>query len=93
MLNMRISKTWQFFFISIILMVSAVPVFYSLDHLPIRLFDESRLANSALEMNRNHDFLVVHYKLEPEMWSVKPPLMIWSQVFFMKIVGENELAV
>lgn len=81
------------FFLCFILLFSFFPLFVNLDKLPIRLFDESRLANSALEMNRTHEFLVVKYKGEPEMWSTKPPLMIWCQVIFMKLIGETEWAV
>ena len=27
------------------------------------------------------------------MWNTKPPLMIWLQVFFLKTIGFNELAI
>jgi 4-amino-4-deoxy-L-arabinose transferase-like glycosyltransferase len=71
----------------------AIPVFGHLDTLPIRLWDESRLAINAHEMFHNGNLLVVHYEGTPEMWNTKPPLLIWCQAFFMKIIGANEIAI
>ena len=69
------------------------PLFGHLDTFPIRIWDESRLANNAYEMYKNGDWIVTHFDGQPDMWSTKPPLMIWLQVIFMKIIGINELAV
>lgn len=70
-----------------------MPLFGHLDSWPIRIWDEARLAISAYEMNQNNNFLVTYFEGEPDMWSTKPPLMIWMQVICMKIFGVNELAV
>jgi 4-amino-4-deoxy-L-arabinose transferase-like glycosyltransferase len=70
-----------------------MPIFGFLDSFPIRIWDESRLAVNAYEMLQTKDFLVTSFDNEPDMWNTKPPLMIWAQVFFMRIVGVNELAV
>ena len=70
-----------------------MPIFGHLDSLPIRIWDEARLAINAYEMLNNGDFIVTHFDGNPDMWNTKPPLLIWFQVFFMKIVGVNELAV
>jgi 4-amino-4-deoxy-L-arabinose transferase-like glycosyltransferase len=69
------------------------PVFGHLSDLPIRIWDESRTAINAYEMFENGNWLVTHSDGEPDMWNTKPPLMIWFQVIFMKILGVNELAV
>lgn len=69
------------------------PIFTNLDSISMRVYDESRLAISAYEMAKSNDFLVVSYENRPEMWSTKPPLQIWFQVFFIKLIGFNELAV
>jgi len=69
------------------------PLFSHLGTLPIRLWDESRLAVNALEMYENGDFIVTHYDGKPEMWNTKPPLLIWMQVAFMHILEPGELAV
>jgi len=69
------------------------PIFGHLGTLPIRIWDESRLAINAYEMYKNGDFIVTHYLGQPDMWNTKPPLMIWFQVLFMKTIGVGELAV
>ncbi|MDQ3049293.1 MAG: glycosyltransferase family 39 protein, partial [Bacteroidota bacterium] len=91
---MKISPGLQlYFFLFVLVVISALPLFNNLSYLPIRLFDESRLACNALEMSRDYEFLVVQYKNEPEMWSTKPPLMIWCQMICIKLFGENEFAI
>lgn len=69
------------------------PFFLHLDKLPIRVYDEARLAVSAFEMSENGNFLVPYHNNEPDMWSTKPPIMIWLQVFFIKLLGVGELAI
>lgn len=69
------------------------PLFSHLNTYPIRIWDESRLAINAYEMYEDGDLIVTHFEGKPDMWSTKPPLMIWSQVFFMKLIGVNELSV
>ncbi len=44
-------------------------------------------------MLKNGDLIVTHCNGAPDMWNTKPPLLIWIQVLFMKILGVNELAV
>lgn len=70
-----------------------MPVFGHLDTFPIRIWDESRLALNAYEMHKNGNFIVTYFEGYPDMWNTKPPFLIWLQVFFMKTIGVNELAV
>ncbi len=70
-----------------------MPIFGYLDTLPIRIWDEARLAINAYEMFNNGDFIVTYFEGNPDMWNTKPPFLIWFQVFFMNILGVNELAV
>lgn len=63
-----------------------------LGDLPVRIWDEARLVNNALEMQKDGDMIVTHYHGEPDMWNTKPPLMIWSQVLFLNIMGNQEIA-
>ena len=70
-----------------------MPVFGFLNVLPIRVWDESRLAINAYEMMNNGDLIVTHFGGKPDMWNTKPPLLIWMQAGFMKAIGVNELAV
>lgn len=69
------------------------PLFLHLDVLPLRMYDESRLAVNAMEMIDNGNILVTYFDGQPDMWNLKPPLMIWLQAICMKILGYNELAV
>ncbi|MCF8379287.1 MAG: glycosyltransferase family 39 protein [Bacteroidales bacterium] len=69
------------------------PLFGHLNTYPIRIWDESRLAINAYEMYEDGDLIVTHFDGKPDLWNTKPPLMIWSQVFFMKLIGVNELSV
>ena len=69
------------------------PIFGHLDTLPIRIWDEARLSINAYEMTKNGDMIVTSFDGTPDMWNTKPPLMIWSQAFFMKLIGVNELSV
>lgn len=69
------------------------PIFLHLDKLPIRIWDEARLALSAFEMSVNGNYLITFIKGEPDFWSPKPPFMIWLQVFFIKVIGPGELAI
>ncbi len=75
------------------LIVIAIPLFAHLEELPIQLWDEGRLAMKAVEMSRYGNWLVPSYFHVPDMISVKPPLLTWIQVIFIKILGEGELAI
>ncbi len=77
----------------IILSVCSFPLFYRLDALPLRMWDEARNAVSALEMLQNKNVVVRYYEGNPDSWDVKPPLLIWLQVISMKVFGINELAI
>jgi 4-amino-4-deoxy-L-arabinose transferase-like glycosyltransferase len=69
------------------------PIFCSIEDLSIRQYDESRLAQSAIEMSRSNNFIVVTFNNLPEMWSTKPPLMIWCQALCVKLFGVRELSI
>lgn len=59
---------------------------------PIIIWDESRLAVNALEMNRHGWSLVTTYGFVPDLWNSKPPLMIWLMNASITIFGPSELA-
>ena len=70
-----------------------MPLFGHLNNLPIRIYDEARQAVGALEMYRNADPIVVTFQNQPDLWSTKPPLLLWFQAGFMYLIGPGELAV
>ncbi len=77
----------------IFLILCCLPLFLHLDVAPLHLWDESRQAINALEMLENGNWLVTHYRGEPDLWNTKPPLLIWLQVLCFKIFGVGTLAV
>ncbi|MBI5915142.1 MAG: glycosyltransferase family 39 protein [Bacteroidetes bacterium] len=79
-------------FILLFALACYFPLFLHLDHMSVRLWDEARRAVNAFEMAHDGNLLVTHYNGQPEMWGTKPPLLIWCQAFFMKIIGYNEVA-
>lgn len=73
--------------------ISFYPLFAFLGTLPLRLWDESRLAASAYEMLHSDNPLVVTFNYDADHWSTKPPFLIWMQALSIKIFGVNEAAV
>ncbi len=67
--------------------------FQHLDSFPIRNWDESMFAVNACEMIQNHNFIVPFFKNLPDTLTLKPPLQIWLQVLWIKLIGYNELAI
>ncbi|RYD98654.1 MAG: hypothetical protein EOP54_06930 [Sphingobacteriales bacterium] len=87
-----LKNTNKYFIYTLFLLVIAYPLFGVLDRMPIRLWDESRLAMNAYEMSRPGNWLVTTFEGAPDMWNTKPPLLIWIQAFFIKILGFGPLA-
>lgn len=75
------------------IVLSVFPLFMRLGVMPLRQWDESRQAISAYEMSRNGDWLVTRFQGEPDMWSTKPPLLIWCQAALFKVFGPDEVGV
>ncbi|MCB0706072.1 MAG: glycosyltransferase family 39 protein [Saprospiraceae bacterium] len=69
------------------------PLFLHLDYMPIRNYDEARLAVNALELGDSQSIFVTTFKGEPDSWNTKPPIMVWCQAACIKIFGTNELAI
>lgn len=58
----------------------------------LHVWDEARLAVSAAEMLRSGDWLVVRYEGQPDLWSPKPPLLIWLQAASLHWLGYSTWA-
>jgi 4-amino-4-deoxy-L-arabinose transferase-like glycosyltransferase len=68
--------------------------FQQLGSYHIRTWDESTYAVNAFEMHQNGNYLTPYMKGVPDFeWNTKPPMMLWLQVFFIKLMGFNELSV
>jgi len=84
------NNSWKYL---LLLLLTCIPIFLFLNAFTIRLWDESRLAINACEMYHTGNLLIPTFNGAPDMWNTKPPLMIWLQVFSMKLFGINEMAV
>ena len=84
---------WHFLALLIFLLAAGQLLFFQLDAHALRCWDESLYATNAIEMSNNGDWIVKHFNGHPDMWNVKPPLMVWAQAISMKFLGTNELAV
>ena len=69
------------------------PLFYHLDAYGLLMWDEARNAVSAYEMSINGDFIVRYVDGQMDDWELKPPMLMWLQIFFSKFTGFNELAI
>lgn len=87
--NSRI-KSWAW--LIILLGLLYFPLFQHLDAWVIRMWDESRLAISAVEMAMNGNPIVTFYNGNPDLWSTKPPLLIWWQSLCFQVFGWSELS-
>jgi 4-amino-4-deoxy-L-arabinose transferase-like glycosyltransferase len=72
---------------------SAIVLFYHLGFRPIELWDESRLANNAIEMAVSGFSLMTTYDWQPEHWSTKPPGLIWLMAASLRLFGFDELSI
>lgn len=76
-----------------VLTIAAFFCFLHLTALPIRIWDEARLATSAYEMSITKQWGITTFGWEEDWWSTKPPLMIWLQTLTGFIMGYNELSI
>ncbi len=73
--------------------IAAPALLYRLGDLPIVNFDESRVANDALEMVRSGFTLAPTYGGVVDHYLLKPPLAVWLEALAMAAFGPTELAV
>lgn len=89
----RVPK-WQWFLVGLLFLVLVpYPLFHGLDALVLRQYDEARRGVNAYEMLKGGNFIVTSYDHKPDLWGTKPPLLVWTQVAFMAVLGPGELAV
>lgn len=81
---------WPYLLVGLVIFA---PVFVNLGAFPLRIWDEARLAKSAVEMAENGNYLIPHIDGQPDMWSTKPPFLIWIQVICLKLFGWSDFSV
>jgi 4-amino-4-deoxy-L-arabinose transferase-like glycosyltransferase len=69
---------WDMLSLGALLLVGFCLVALRYDSLPLLFWDESRVANNAIEMVRSGNWLVPSYGGVPDHWHTKPPLLIWQ---------------
>lgn len=82
------NSIWYTAFIAIV----SFPLFQNLGDQAIQYWDEAINATNALEMYENREFFVRYYGGVPDMWQVKPPLLIWLQIASFKLFGISEFS-
>ncbi len=83
----------RYIFLAILALVAVFAIFPRLGSLPLREWDESRVAASASEMYLSGNPLVVTFDAQPDLWNTKPPLLIWLQAASIGVFGMSEMAV
>jgi 4-amino-4-deoxy-L-arabinose transferase-like glycosyltransferase len=58
----------------------------------MRWWDESMFAVNTYEMMHNGNYFTPYFNGVPDGFNTKPPLTIWVQMVFVKLIGYNELA-
>src|SRR5688572_8140979 len=82
-----------YFLLVLFALVVVFPVYWQLTGIPIRQWDESRLAVNAAEMLDNGNWIVTYFGGNPDLWNTKPPLQIWLIALSIKLFGYTEFAV
>jgi len=67
-------------------------LFNRLDAQPMKVFDEIRLADNAIEMAQTGSLVVTRFDGAPDFWNTKPPLQIWLEASSVKLLGIRTLA-
>lgn len=75
------------------LVLASIVLCYELGRNPIQLWDESRTAVNAAEMDHTGNWLVTQFKGEPDTWNTKPPLLIWLQTLCLRLFGYSEWSI
>lgn len=80
-------------FAAIIAIVAVFAVLPRLGSLSLREWDESRVAESAYEMYKSGNPLVVTFEGQADLWNTKPPLALWLQGLGIRLFGLSETLV
>jgi len=72
----------------------AFVLFAHLDDHQLEIYDEARRSVNAIEMARGESHLLVPtYAGEADHWGTKPPLLVWCQAFWVKLLGPGEVPI
>jgi 4-amino-4-deoxy-L-arabinose transferase-like glycosyltransferase len=71
------------------ILLCSIPAFYLLGTPAIYIWDEAVYANASLDISHGHSWWVP----VQELYNTKPPLVLWMQAFFLKIIPWPEWAI
>lgn len=87
------ARGWDWAYLALLLLIASSIVLFWSSEFPLQLWDESRIANNAIEMMYSGRWLTLTYNGVPDHWNAKPPLLIWAIVGLMHIGVPKLLAV
>lgn len=91
-LLMKVYKTFMLLVGLFLLYAAFYQVFYRIDQEPVKIWDEASSAKNAIEMLYNKNYLVVHSDGKPDHFDTRPPMSVWTKVFFYHFFGIDQLS-
>lgn len=80
-----------YIFLAVILLMSALNIFYNTGKMPIYSWDEARHGVNAYEMIKRNNYIVNTYSYKNDYWNLKPPMSFWAVIMGYKLAGFNPL--
>jgi 4-amino-4-deoxy-L-arabinose transferase-like glycosyltransferase len=78
---------------TLLLAVTALVLLPGALDLPMEVWDESRVANSAIEMAIHGGWTVTTFGGVPDHWELKPPLLVWMMAALLRTDMDPMLAI
>jgi 4-amino-4-deoxy-L-arabinose transferase-like glycosyltransferase len=78
---------------TLLLTVTAIVLLPGALALPMEVWDESRIANNAIEMAMHGGWIVTTFAGVPDHWQLKPPLLVWVMAVLLRTDMDPMLAI
>jgi 4-amino-4-deoxy-L-arabinose transferase-like glycosyltransferase len=78
---------------ALLLAVTALTLLPGALGLPMEVWDESRVANNAIEMAKHGGWIVTTFGGVPDHWELKPPLLVWAMAALLRTDMDPMLAI
>jgi 4-amino-4-deoxy-L-arabinose transferase-like glycosyltransferase len=78
---------------ALLLAVTAMMLLPGALGLPMEVWDESRVANNAIEMAKHGGWIVTTFGGVPDLWQLKPPLLVWAMAALLRTDMDPMLAI
>ncbi len=77
----------------ILIILCYLILFAHIERIPLNIWDEAHRAVNAQEILENNEWIIITFENSPDLYGTKPPMLVWLQALFMKLLGSGELAV